>query len=303
MDINYVDDFAAFDADLSGLMDNTMDNTIDELGSLLPNLQNNSDVHTSTAYQNNTTERFEPVWTSLRNDQGPQHNANFQNNASLPDQMPPMHDSWGTLIGLDIEEPLPPPELIDELNQIYFATVHRTVPMIHRPRYLMAMTNTSPKLRPPVALQYIIWAFAASVTEKYTSVARHYYERARYYFERDEMRGQGEYIISVQHVQALVLIASFEFRSLMFPRAWQSTGKASRLALMLGLHRVEGVGMDVKQCLLPPKDWIEREERRRAFWSCFTCDRYASIGTGWPMIIDEADVSRVYRGRFCSALT
>lgn len=59
---------------------------------------------------------------------------------------------------------------------------------------------------------------------------------------------------------------------------------------MMGLHRLDGAGLDVKQCLPPPRDWTEREERRRTFWMAFCEDRYASIGTGWPMTIDEKDI-------------
>jgi hypothetical protein len=59
---------------------------------------------------------------------------------------------------------------------------------------------------------------------------------------------------------------------------------------MMGLNRLDGSGIDVKQSMLPPKDWTEREERRRVFWMAFCTDRYASIGTGWPLVIDEHDV-------------
>ena len=76
-----------------------------------------------------------------------------------------------------------------------------------------------------------------------------------------------------------------------FPRAWLSVGKATRLALMLGLNRLDGTGLDVKQSMVPPKDWTEREERRRTFWMAFCVDRYSSVGTGWPMVIDENDVN------------
>ena|SRR5450432_1791860 len=58
----------------------------------------------------------------------------------------------------------------------------------------------------------------------------------------------------------------------------------------MGLHRLDGSGLDVKQCLPPPRDWTEKEERRRTFWMAFCEDRYASIGTGWPMAIDEKDI-------------
>lgn len=60
--------------------------------------------------------------------------------------------------------------------------------------------------------------------------------------------------------------------------------------LRIGLHRLDGAGLDVKQSLPPPRDWTEREERRRTFWMAFCEDRYASIGTGWPMTIDEKDI-------------
>jgi hypothetical protein len=59
---------------------------------------------------------------------------------------------------------------------------------------------------------------------------------------------------------------------------------------MLGLHCLDGKGYNIKQILLPPKDWIELEERRRTFWAAFYSDRWASSGTGWPMIIDEKSV-------------
>ena len=67
------------------------------------------------------------------------------------------------------------------------------------------------------------------------------------------------------------------------------TLKTNRI-LRIGLHRLDGIGLDVKQCLPPAKDWTEREERRRTFWMAFCEDRYTSIGTGWPMSIDERDI-------------
>jgi hypothetical protein len=43
------------------------------------------------------------------------------------------------MIGLGLEEPLPPQDTIDELHQIYFEKVHPSIPMIHKYRYLAAM--------------------------------------------------------------------------------------------------------------------------------------------------------------------
>ncbi|KAJ3474991.1 hypothetical protein NLG97_g9618 [Lecanicillium saksenae] len=196
--------------------------------------------------------------------------------------------SW-EMIGLGLEEPLPAQETIDELHQIYFEKVHPSIPMIHRYRYLAAM-NLAPNQRPPVCLRYAMWTMACSITDKYSDLKHLFYARARKYVEGDYVKGFGEHMISVAHCQAHILLACYEMKMMYFPRAWINTGSAVRLAQMIGLHRLDGAGLDVKQCLPPPKDWTEREERRRTFWMAFCEDRYASIGTGWPMTIDERDI-------------
>lgn len=162
--------------------------------------------------------------------------------------------------------------------------------MLHKGRYLAAL-DLAPNARPPVALRYAIWTMAASVSEEYSNLQTHFYRHARKYIEDCELKGHGESIISVAASQTWSLIACYEFKLMYFPRAWLSTGRAVRLAQMMGMHRLDGVGLDVKQCLPAPKDWTEREERRRTFWIAFCIDRYASIGTGWPMTVEEKDVS------------
>ncbi|KAK4917702.1 hypothetical protein LTR28_013238 [Elasticomyces elasticus] len=151
--------------------------------------------------------------------------------------------------------------------------------------------NLAPHMRPPVCLRYAMWCLAAAVTDKYDSLQDHFYQRARKYLHQDEMKGHGEFMSTVAHAQTWLLVSSYEFKMMYFPRAWVSTGRATRMVQMLGLHRIDGIGLDVKQCLPPSDDWTETEERRRTFWTCFCNDRYASIGTGWPMTIDEKDIS------------
>jgi hypothetical protein len=135
-----------------------------------------------------------------------------------------------------------------------------------------------------------MWMHACAVTPKYSSYTEYFYQRARKYAEADEMRGHGEGMITVGHSQAWTLVGCYEFKVMHFPRAWMSIGRSARLALMMGLHRQDRVGLDVKQTLPPPRDWTDREERRRTFWMAYCQDRYASMGTGWPMVIDEQDI-------------
>lgn len=193
------------------------------------------------------------------------------------------------MIGLGLDEPLPPQDAIDELTQAFFEKIHPSGPMIHRPRYYAAM-HLAPHARPPICLRYAMWANAAAVTDKYEGLQEHFYQRARKYIQQDEMRGHGEGMITIAHAQTWVLLASYEFKMMFFPRAWMSAGRACRMTQMMGLHRLDGQGLDVKQCLPPPRDWTEREERRRTFWMSFCVDRYSSIGTGWPMVIEERDI-------------
>ncbi|KAK3694683.1 fungal-specific transcription factor domain-containing protein [Podospora appendiculata] len=213
---------------------------------------------------------------------------NFNTNMSMGLNTVESNFTW-EMIGLGLEEPLPPQETIDELHQIYFEKIHPSLPMIHKYRYLAAM-NLAPSQRPPVCLRYAMWTLASSVTDKYQNLKDLFYQRARKYVESDYIKGYGEHLISVAHAQTHVLLGSYEFKWMYFPRAWMSTGSAVRLSQMIGLHRLDGAGLDVKQCLPAPRDWTEREERRRTFWMAFCQDRYASIGTGWPMTVDEKDI-------------
>ncbi|EXJ82083.1 hypothetical protein A1O1_08152 [Capronia coronata CBS 617.96] len=193
------------------------------------------------------------------------------------------------MIGLGLEEALPAREVMDELNEIYFEKVHPSLPMIHKARFLASM-DLAPLARPAPSLRYAMWTNVCAMTPKYSVYAEHFYKRAHKYAQMDEMRGHGESMITIAHCQAWTLLASYEFKHMYFPRAWMSVGKAARLAQMMGLHRQDRVGLDVKQTLPPPRDWTDREERRRTFWAAYCQDRYASVGTGWPMVIDEQDI-------------
>lgn len=167
---------------------------------------------------------------------------------------------------------------------LYFTKNHPSLPMIHRSRF-MANTNIA-----PLCLRYAMWTLAASSSDKYDGLQTNFYQRARKYAERDEMKGRGESTTNIEYCQAWTLMATYEFKQMLFPRAWLSAGRAARLAQMMHLHKIDGDG-DSNQCLSPPKDWTEGEERRRTFWMAFCIDRYTSIAAGWPMNIDERDVS------------
>ena len=146
-----------------------------------------------------------------------------------------------------------------------------------------------------------MWCHAAALSDKYSGLHPHFYQRARKYADMEEMKGTGGNVVNLAYCQTWLLIVMYEYRMIMFARAWLSVGKAVSLGLMMGLNRLDGAGLDVKLLFPPPRDWTEREERRRVFWMCFCADRYSSVGTGWPMLIDEKDVSHPLVIYYCSS--
>ncbi|KAL4881545.1 fungal-specific transcription factor domain-containing protein [Aspergillus karnatakaensis] len=231
------------------------------------------------------------IGNSMNNSISPVENpsATGPSSSFTPEGVDAANNFGWDMISLGLEEPLPAREVVNELNQIYFEKTHNFVPVIHRPRFMAAM-DFAPNSRPPACLQYIVWCHAAATSEKYSNLHSLFYQRARKYAELDQMKGLGESVLTLAHCQTWLLIGCYEYKMMFFPRAWLSTGVAARLAVMLGLHRLDGDGLEVKQCLPPPRDWTEKEERRRVFWMTFSIDRYASIGTGWPTCIDERDI-------------
>ncbi|KAH8673956.1 hypothetical protein BX600DRAFT_509177 [Xylariales sp. PMI_506] len=196
----------------------------------------------------------------------------------------------GELIDLGISEPLPSFEVLEELNRIYFDKQQQFTPIIHPARYFKSFYSP-PHMKPPMCLQYAIWALACNGHEKYNALHEYMYQRARKYAEEDEMRGYGEHFITVSHAQAWCLITTDEAKSMLFTRAAMSSAKAVRLVEMMGLHRLDGPSEDTSPTLLPSKDWLEIEERRRAFWGVFCVDSHCSISTGWPQLIDPSEIT------------
>lgn len=83
-----------------------------------------------------------------------------------------------------------------------------------------------------MCLRYAMWMLACSVTDQYSDLKDLFYQRARKYLEVDYVKGYGEHMITVAHCQTHIILASYEFKMMYFPRAWQSTGQAVRLAQM-----------------------------------------------------------------------
>jgi hypothetical protein len=101
--------------------------------------------------------------------------------------MPTEYFASHELIGLGLQEPLPPQDVMDELYHIYFEKHHCTMPMMHKLRFYASL-DRAPHMRPPICLRYAMWTIAASLSEKYSSFEDIFYERARRYLQDAEMK-------------------------------------------------------------------------------------------------------------------
>lgn len=139
---------------------------------------------------------------------------------------------------------------------------------------------------------YAMWALAASTSESYRSVQDIFYKRGRKYVELDEMKGFGEHVCTVAHIQTWSLLHLYESFNMYLVRSFLSERKAAALCIAAGLHKLDGVGLSTSQFLPPADDWTDLEERRRIFWAVFIQDRFLCAGSGFTPAFDEQDVSR-----------
>ncbi|KAK0710888.1 fungal-specific transcription factor domain-containing protein [Lasiosphaeris hirsuta] len=200
----------------------------------------------------------------------------------------------GELFGLGRFESLPPFEMVEELHRIYFRRQQQFMPLVHEGNY-MKNYYAPPHMRPPMALQYAMWTMASNGHDTYGIYHDVFYQRARQYLEADELKGHGEFFLTISHAQAWALMASNEARNLQFTRAAMSSARCVRLVEMMGLHQlddhVDFEDRPMAPSLAPAQNWTELEERRRIFWGAFCLDGHASISTGWPNLIDATQIT------------
>ncbi|KAF4981973.1 hypothetical protein FZEAL_2319 [Fusarium zealandicum] len=201
----------------------------------------------------------------------------------------PFEASGSDLIETGRFEQLPPQDVIEELTNIYFTNMYTETQLLHPSRYLASLYLPS-HMQPPMCLQYMVLALAATASPPHKQLSQPFYRRARQYLEADELKGDGEYFVTLGHAQCCVLMTRFEVQNLWFSRSSMSTSKAVRLAQILGLHQLDG-NSGMSPTLPPPRDWCEQEERRRTLWAVFCADKNTSSTTGWPTLMDAQRIS------------
>ena len=138
-------------------------------------------------------------------------------------------------------------------------------------------------------------------SNRYVNEEEMCYQNTRSLLEQAEMKGGGARFLTIEALQACLLIAVYEIKHMYTSRAWISVGRAVRLAQMMKLHlldRDQHLANSARLCgtdSLPSQnisaaDWLEKEEKRRVFWAAYILDRFINNGQDWPMMLDDNQV-------------
>ncbi|KAL2810518.1 fungal-specific transcription factor domain-containing protein [Aspergillus granulosus] len=195
-----------------------------------------------------------------------------------------------TAASLDLRLPPSPPQptgteipaiMREELDQLYFDRVHMFAPMIHQSRY-GSWSLQQPKSEAKEALQYAMWTLAASFSAQVQQLAQSLYDETRRMLDILEVKGREIDTTDIEHLQACLLLAIYEFMHSYDRRSWMRAGYAFRLVQLMRLFE-----LDSPTNGLGSFDWIEVEEKRRTFWVAFCLDRFLSIRNRWPLTLIE----------------
>ncbi|KAJ5103523.1 fungal-specific transcription factor domain-containing protein [Penicillium argentinense] len=200
------------------------------------------------------------------------------------------------LDNLDASSSLPESSLLEDIVNTYFERMHPWIPIIHETRFRRRMHDPDQRSSLVVILHAIVVAairfecpgnFEISVTEIDSIV-----KRSRSIVVLTAMDN-----LSVENLQALIIIAFDDIGNGNTSRAWSIVGSLTRTVEYLRLS-VEDEDHGTQRLLkpllslAPSRQWVEEEERRRVFWNIFNLDRFCSVATGWNTSLTADDVHR-----------
>ncbi|RDL40106.1 Zn2 DNA-binding protein [Venustampulla echinocandica] len=184
---------------------------------------------------------------------------------------------------------LPSKEITDRFIAAYFDQVHPNYLLFHRPsfqnRYELVWVQPQQMMRDVepglMCCIFMMIVFGAQVLEnedhpQAKQIQRHYL---------DLVQSRMHQLVSATtliNVQALLLLQLYQHNCTERNSAFMLLGCASRMAMALGMHR-EGTSGGF--------DRLEREVRKRVWWTAYAFEQYQCAILGRPCAIDDAEVN------------
>lgn len=181
---------------------------------------------------------------------------------------------------------MPPPDLAQELIDLYFEHCYPMLPMLHKASFLEKLKSKTNQPSPLLLNAIFAVTSRFSKDERVKSASGSPYDNGSVFFDRaKELLDKDIDKINLATVQALILISSHQYGAKKGTRAWLYNGLAFRMAQAIGLFR------NCDHWNIPA---IEREERKRTFWCCFIVDQSTSAYYGRPTTLNEEDCDTTY---------
>ncbi|KAF4430509.1 fungal specific transcription factor [Fusarium acutatum] len=160
-----------------------------------------------------------------------------------------------------------------DVSQNYFATVHTWFPMISKKRMDMGLPvqNAGPDLAMLFLGMKLITTSAVDITDSAL------YHTAKGFLASLQSNG----VVSLLCLQAMILVALYEYSHAIYPAAWMSIGACARYADILGITPGD------YSPLGRVTTWTEAEERKRVWWSIYILDKLVSLGSRKRCLLPE----------------
>lgn len=114
----------------------------------------------------------------------------------------------------------------DQSHYAYFDIAHHAMPIINQDKFLSELNKAV--IAPHVAsLSYAMATLGASLMDGYAHIKDKCYQLARKHLEVCEREEDGADLMTIEALQACILITNYELRGKGFARAWMTLGKCT----------------------------------------------------------------------------
>lgn len=176
----------------------------------------------------------------------------------------------------------------------YFENVHLWLPIVSKKR--MQLTLENPSLDVPADLALLLLTMKLIIHGNHASpqdAQSPLYWLTKFQLTIVESGG----LITLQLLQAILLITAYELGHAVYPAAYLSSGHAVRLGTLMGLHDRQ----NAPQILRKSGAWAEVEEIKRCWWAALLFDRYVHLGSeGRQLCTDDPPPQTVLPADECS---
>ncbi|KAI2464011.1 fungal-specific transcription factor domain-containing protein [Annulohypoxylon bovei var. microspora] len=176
-----------------------------------------------------------------------------------------------------------------DLDQLYFDRIHPVAPVVRRARYFSWARNPD-KAEAEVALQSAMRTLASSASAAYQGLTNSLYaETCRRLAKLDEATDHElAEKFPLEHIQAWLLLAHYEFMRKPHRRAMMTAGRAFRMVQVSLLHEIHEPDISLSDFGVSSNNsWVEAEEKRRTFWAAYCLDRCVGLYNRCPLTFHE----------------